>query len=419
LCLRSENPLSHEFKKKKWKIWIKKILLGFLFKKINIFFYIGEENKEFLKFYGADESKMVFTPYAIDNDFFREEYKKLKDKKDELRKELNIPPNAIVILFVGKLIEKKRPMDLLKAYEATIRMIQMRANITNNITNDKIIEKNLSYKLNGIFFKIHNILGRFAREKQYADALEQELKSQKIRYKREALLDVFGKKTNIADFIIEDKILIEIKRKPVNTKEDYKQIMRYLQTTGLELGILVNFGLEYLKPKRILNYKLKHSDEFENSDTFGLNSDYGLYLVFVGEGPLRKEIETYIKEKNLKNVFITGFISQAEIPKYYAIADIFVLPSGVGETWGLVVNEAMNFGLPVIVSDLVGCGKDLVKHGENGYIFKFGDIDELTNYLRDLIIDENKRIKFIQKSFAIVIRYSYNKDVEEFIKVLK
>ncbi|MEM2175408.1 MAG: GxxExxY protein, partial [Candidatus Micrarchaeia archaeon] len=405
LCLRSENPLCHEAKKPKWKIWIKKIILGFLFKQVDIFFYIGKENKEFLKFYGADESKMIFTPYAVDNDYFQKEYEKLKNKKEELRKELGIGEKDIVILFVGKLIPKKRPMDLLKAYETVIRNIRMRPNMTNNI---RIIEKDLSYKLNGLFFEIHKELGRFAREKQYADLLEEKLKNNNIKFKREIILKFNDRIIKVPDFIIEDKILVELKRKPVNTKDDYKRIIRYLEITGLELGILVNFGLEYLKPRRILNYKLlrnrkskypsssANSDNSYHSDYTSKNSDYGIHLIFVGDGPLRQELEDHTKKlTNNSDTFVNsdkfvhsdygihfvGFQSQKDLPKYYTIADIFVLPSDIGETWGLVVNEAMNFGLPVIVSDMVGCGPDLVKSEENGFIFKTGDIEELKNYL--------------------------------------
>ncbi len=68
----------------------------------------------------------------------------------------------------------------------------------------------------------------------------------------------------------------------------------------------------------------------------------------------------------------TGFLNQTEMWKAYVPADAFVLPSTNGETWGLVTNEAMLFGLPVIVSDQVGCGPDLVVEGETGYVFSGG-----------------------------------------------
>ena len=528
ILLIGENPLNQELLKPRWKIKIKKIILSWLFRRVSAFLYIGEENRKFYKFYGVPDEKLFFAPYAVDNERFIEARKSLSENRKSLREKLGIKKNDVVILFAGKLIEKKRPMDLLKAYETIIRNIRMRPNITNNTNEKRIIEKELSYQLTGIFFEIHNELGRFAREKQYADLLEKKLKERNIKYKRELPLKTSNKTLNIFDFLIEDKILVEIKRKPVNTADDYRQTMRYLESTGLELGILVNFGLEYLKPKRILNYKLlNHSDSFVNSDKSGFHSDYGIHLVFVGDGILRNELEKYAKtvirninynpkyptvipninynpkypneyeftnNTNRENkheysddshirtnsynsdyglnhsdlfvnsdkfvshsdygIHFVGFKNQTELPQYYAISDIFVLPSGLGETWGLVVNEAMCFSLPIIVSDLVGCGPDLVKHGENGYIFKTGNIEELAEYLQELInhnpnnanvceyseyaandnnshyhslnshsfVDSHyglkKRQQFGKKSFEIIQNYSYEKDIEGILKAL-
>ncbi len=143
------------------------------------------------------------------------------------------------------------------------------------------------------------------------------------------------------------------------------------------------------------------------------------YLLFVGDGILRKELEDYTEEHNLKNVIFVGFKNQTELPQYYALADIFVLPSGAGETWGLVVNEAMCFKLPAIVSDTVGCGSDLVKNGENGYIFPLGNIEKLSEYLKELISNNKKRKQFGKKSFEIIQNYNYEKDIEGILMALK
>ena len=120
-------------------------------------------------------------------------------------------------------------------------------------TDGKIVEKELSYKLNGIFYAIQDKLGRFARERQYSDELEVELKNSHIAYRREFPIEAGGRKSNFADFIIEEKILIEIKTKPFIIKEDYAQTMRYLNAGNLKLGLLVNFQQRFLKPKRVLN----------------------------------------------------------------------------------------------------------------------------------------------------------------------
>ena len=101
-------------------------------------------------------------------------------------------------------------------------------------------------------------------------------------------------------------------------------------------------------------------------------------LLIVGSGPMRGRDATasYVRHA-LPDVVFAGFLNQSEISRAYAAADIFALASGWHETWGLVVNEAMNFGLPVVVSDKVGCAADLVRHGENGYVFPHDRPEEL------------------------------------------
>ena len=89
-------------------------------------------------------------------------------------------------------------------------------------------------------------------------------------------------------------------------------------------------------------------------------------LIFVGDGRLRQSLQDYVDELGAESVYFFGFKNRTEIPKFYAMSDVLVLPS-VRETWGIVVNEAMCFGLPVIVSNQVGAGIDLVADGENGY----------------------------------------------------
>ena len=118
---------------------------------------------------------------------------------------------------------------------------------------EKIIEKELSYKLVGIFFEIQNELGRFCRERQYADLLEKKFIKEKLNFKREYPIEIADRKSNFIDFIIENKILIDLKAKPFIKKDDYYQMKRYLQITNLEIGLVVNFRDEYLKPRRVLN----------------------------------------------------------------------------------------------------------------------------------------------------------------------
>lgn len=113
----------------------------------------------------------------------------------------------------------------------------------------KLIYPQLSYLLTGIFFDIHNELGRFNREKQYGDSFEIRLKELAIPYVREYRVSKTG---NIADFVIDEKIIVELKAKPIILKNDYYQTQRYLQATGHKLGFIVNFRSRYLKPLRIV-----------------------------------------------------------------------------------------------------------------------------------------------------------------------
>ena len=266
--IRSELPLNQEIIRPKWKIAIKKILLGLLFRKAKGLLAIGSENRAFYKFYNAKEDKIYMTPYTVDNKRLMEEYDKFNEEKnEELRKDIGISKEDVVVVFVGKFIAKKRPIDLLKAYE-------------------------------------------------------------KIKTDKKA-------------------------------------------------------------------------------------------LIFVGDGKLRNSLENYTKEKGLEKVYFVGFKNQTELPKYYAMADIFVLPSGVGETWGLAVNEAMCFNLPILVSDLVGCGKDLVKYGKNGFIFRTGDVKELADYLEKLIKDSNLRREMGEESFEIIRNWDYQSDIRGIMKAME
>jgi glycosyltransferase involved in cell wall biosynthesis len=261
IWLRAESPLSQEVKKTKLilfckRIVLKQILFRFFVSKC---LYIGTENRKFFEFYGVPESKMIYTPYAVDNDFFSDQYRRMKGEIPFIKRELKIPENKKIILFTGKYIVKKNPLDLLRAF----------------------------HQLN--------------------------------------------------------------------------------------------------------------------------NSDY--VLMMVGDGPMRSEMEKYIAINNLQGVYLTGFINQTMISKYYAIADVFVMCSGLGETWGLSVNEAMNFEKPIIVSKTCGCSSDLVRPGVNGYVFNEGNVNELKEFLNKTLGDDEFRSAAGKKSAEIIKSFSISQIV--------
>ena len=101
--------------------------------------------------------------------------------------------------------------------------------------------------------------------------------------------------------------------------------------------------------------------------------------LMVGDGPLRAGCDSLVQDRQVPIRF-TGFLNQSEIIRAYVASDALVLPSDGGETWGLVVNEAMACARPCIVSDRVGCGPDLVIPQETGSIFPLGDVEALSEF---------------------------------------
>lgn len=263
VCVRGESPASHERDRSAHSIRLRRLLYGkLLFRFANYFLYIGGENKQFYQQYGVPASKLRFAPYAVDNERFAKASARLRPEKNALRSRLGLPSDKTVILFSGKYIDKKRPLDLLVAF---------------------------------------------------------------------------------------------------------------------------------------------HQSKLRDS----------AYLVFMGEGELRPVMERFIEKNKLDNVCLTGFVNQLVVPEYYALADIFVMCSQAGETWGLSTNEAMNFRLPLLLSDLTGSSADLVKDGQNGYVFKTGETDDLTQKL-DLLLAKTpeERCAMGLVSEDIVQGYSYQKIME-------
>ena len=137
----------------------------------------------------------------------------------------------------------------------------MNANAANTNKN-KVVYPELSYKITGLLFKVHNELGRYKNEKQYADRLEKILKDEEIEYCKETPLkrsfDGERNNRNIPDFIIENKIIIDAKAKRLISRDDYFQMKRYLTSAKKKLGIIVNFQQKYLTPRRVLNSEINN-----------------------------------------------------------------------------------------------------------------------------------------------------------------
>jgi glycosyltransferase involved in cell wall biosynthesis len=246
---------------------IKKILLKAFFSKCSAFLYLGKLNREYYRYFEIPEERMFHWPYAVDNDFFIEQKKKYDSEINIIKSSFGLPLDKVIILFAGKLVPKKCPFDILRAYA-------------------------------------------------------------------------------------------EIKK---------------------------------------------------SSDSI---------LVIAGDGMLRKEMEEYVGKEKLEGVYFLGFLNQTELVKAYAMADILVFPS-YHEPWGLVLNEAMCFSLPVIVSDKISAGYDLVKDGYNGFVFETGNIKLLKDRLDILIGDKILREKMGNFSLGIISGWNYKKDVDGLLQALK
>jgi glycosyltransferase involved in cell wall biosynthesis len=115
------------------------------------------------------------------------------------------------------------------------------------------------------------------------------------------------------------------------------------------------------------------------------------HLVVLGDGALRGELERRVATLGLATrVLMPGFKQYPELPLYYGLAQAFILASTT-EQWGLVVNEAMASGLPVLVSECCGCARDLVQSGVNGYTFDPRDVSALTGLMVRLAENEDRR----------------------------
>ncbi|GEM_PF-958311 len=265
VLLRGESNLLPKIPQ--WKSFIKRLILTCLFKRVSAFLAIGKYNSDFYEHYGVSKEKIFLIPYTVNNIFFILKADTLISKKNTLREKYGIPLDLSIILFSGKLIDVKRPLDLLKAYE--------------------IVSKN-----------------------------------------------------------------------------------------------------------------------------------YKVGLAYVGDGRLRNELEDYCDKNHVENVYFMGFRNQTELPEFYSMADVFVLPSSF-EPWGLVVNEAMCFSLPIIISDQVGAGGDLVKEGVNGFIFPVRDIFALSEKLKVILADKNLAQKMGRASKEIIAKWSYKEGVQSTLEAMK
>jgi glycosyltransferase involved in cell wall biosynthesis len=139
-------------------------------------------------------------------------------------------------------------------------------------------------------------------------------------------------------------------------------------------------------------------------------------LILVGHGPLFNSVRDDCR-KLLPDTLLTGFVNQSDLPRYYSIADVFVLPS-LWEEFGLVVNEAMCAGLPIITTNTVAASKDLVREGENGFTYTPGNVAHLAENIDRLLQNTEMRYKLGQRSLEIISGWNVERTVAGIMQAL-
>jgi len=159
-----------------------------------------------------------------------------------------------------------------------------------------------------------------------------------------------------------------------------KELKNIYQLSGKKVFLFVG-RLESVKNvKLLINAFEKLKKQYTNSA-----------LVIIGDGSEMSLLKKLVKDKCIEDIYFYGYIVFPEIIVFYKMADIFVLPSNY-EPWGLVINEAMIMNLPVVISSAVGCGKDLLRNGENGFVFDNNNENALVECLRK-VYDFNVKYK--------------------------
>ena len=135
-------------------------------------------------------------------------------------------------------------------------------------------------------------------------------------------------------------------------------------------------------------------------------------LTLAGSGPLQHQLEEQTVNLQLENnISFVGFVNQQQMPTLLCEHDVFVLPS-VMEPFGLIVNEAMNLSKPVIVTDQVGCARDLVEHGLNGWVAKADDVASMTSVLLSALESSANLEDMGKQSLKRINQWGFNQNVE-------
>ncbi|MGA1981442.1 MAG: glycosyltransferase family 4 protein [Acidobacteriaceae bacterium] len=182
-------------------------------------------------------------------------------------------------------------------------------------------------------------------------------------------------------------------------------------------SLQAELGLDPARPVILFASKLqarKHCDDLVEAYARlspAPRTEPGPYLVIVGDGEERAALERQTAATGFSSIRFCGFRNQSELPRFFDLATVLVLPSR-HEPWGLIVNEVMNAARPAIVSDDVGSGPDLIEDGVNGCIYPVGDVDALTNALRRVLEVPGAAAAMGQRAFERIRSWDFEEDVK-------
>jgi len=151
----------------------------------------------------------------------------------------------------------------------------------------------------------------------------------------------------------------------------------------------------------------KHPDDLLRAAQMLAGEGLAFDLVLAGSGEMLGELRA-MAAGGPANVVFPGFVNQSDMPKLLGACDVFVLPSE-NEPWGLIVNEAMCAGLPIVVTKELGCAPDLLRDGENGFGIETRDVERLAAALRRLICDPALRASMSRRSLEIIGEWDYRR----------
>jgi glycosyltransferase involved in cell wall biosynthesis len=202
---------------------------------------------------------------------------------------------------------------------------------------------------------------------------------------------------------------------PYAVDNDYFQ-QRSEEARAGRTELQAELGLDPSRPVILFASKLQTRKRCEDLLQAYINLSLGdgrepdPYLVIVGDGEERAALEARAAASGFSGIRFCGFRNQSELPRFFDLATVFVLPSR-HEPWGLIVNEVMNAGRAVIVSDDVGCQPDLVTDGVEGCVFPAGDVAALTSALHRVLDSPETAAAMGARALERVKSWNFEEDV--------